>query len=69
MLTARISFNAFDKDSSASYSQTHEGTPDEIKAASILFDKDVPFPRFYRDDEILECSPENEAAFEAVIEN
>ena len=52
----RIRLNAFDKDSSASYSKTVGSESTITLLAEIrLFEEEVPFSRFYRDDEVLNC--------------
>jgi hypothetical protein len=56
---ATIRLNAFDKDSSGSYSETVEvSSLDELKAKEKVFDGAVPFTRFYFDHEVLECNDE-----------
>lgn len=51
----RIRFNAFDRNSSASFSETAVlHSIKQFAKASAEFDGRVPFPRYYRESEILE---------------
>lgn len=50
----RVQFNAFDRDSSDSYSRNVAvDNLQKLQEVSVEFDKDVPFSRFYRDSEFL----------------
>lgn len=58
-LTARIRLNAFDKDSSESHSRTIEvDSVQDFLNQRERFDKDVPFSRFYFDNEVLDGDDE-----------
>lgn len=57
---AKYHFNALDKDSSASYTETIDAKDlVELKKAWVEFKENVPFPRWYCDNEADD--PENEA--------
>lgn len=48
---AKYHFNAFDKDSSASYSETHDANDSvELQSAWNTFKENVPFSRWYHDN-------------------